>query len=82
MAKIIYNRKECIGAASCAAVCPEFWVMNEDGKADLIGGKEISDGIFEREISDEEKTQAQKSVIACNKEAAESCPVNVIKIEE
>jgi len=73
MAKIIQDRERCIGCGSCAAVCPKFWEMNyEEGKANLKGAKENEKGEQEIEIKD----------IECNEEAADVCPVNVIKIEK
>ena len=38
--KVVYNRKNCIGAGSCCIFCPKFWQMNNDGKADLLGSKQ------------------------------------------
>ena len=72
MAKIIQNREGCIGCGSCAAVCPKFWEMNyEEGKAILKDGKKNEKGEYELEVKD----------IECNQEAADVCPVSVIKIE-
>ncbi|MAG39206.1 ferredoxin [Candidatus Woesearchaeota archaeon] len=70
--KIIYDRDACIGAAACAALDPERFEMNDDGKADLLKGKEDKPGLWILKI--EELGEAQ--------EAAESCPVDAIKIEE
>ena len=71
--KIVYNRSNCIMVASCAAVAPLFYKINEaDSKADLINGKEIEPGIFEAEIDEKD--------LKVNLEAAEVCPVRVIKI--
>ena len=61
---IEYEREGCIGAAACCAVSPENWVMNQDGKADLMH-TEIGDDRLQENI-----------------EAAEVCPVRVIKIKE
>ena len=49
--KIIYNRKNCIGAGACAAMDPDHFEMADDGKADLKGGKEV-DGKFELEVEE------------------------------
>lgn len=52
-------------------LCPNFWEMDYDnGKAILKGGKDIGGGKFELEISE----------VVCNKDAADSCPVQVIEI--
>lgn len=72
--KIIYDRDGCIGAAACSAVAPEDWEIVADGKADLLQGKEEEEGsdIWVRYIDEEELQR--------NMDAAEACPVNVIKI--
>ena len=67
--KVIHDRDNCIGCAACSMVCPKFWSMGGDGKADL---KDAKDNVLE--ISDED--------LDCNKEAAESCPVSVIRVED
>ena len=41
---IIYERKGCIGAGVCAAIADKHWVMNEDGKADLVDSKNDAEG--------------------------------------
>lgn len=69
--RIVYDRPGCIGAAACVAIAPKVWVMNDDGKADLIGGKKISDTEWELEVSDD---------IQLNLDAAMGCPVNVIHV--
>ena len=65
-----YDREACIGAASCTAFSKRFSIA-KDGKADLKDGKE-KDDIFELEIDEKELNEL--------KEAASSCPVNVIHI--
>lgn len=75
--KIQHDRPNCIGCGACAAVSPDYWEMSPtDGKSDLKEAKETKKGeeiiLEEREIS-QEKYQS-------NKEAADSCPVNVIHI--
>ena len=74
MAKFIiqYDRNACIGAGVCAAVAPDHWVMNQDGKADLVDAKQVGDGQFELEIDDKD--------LEVNKQAAEGCPAIVIHI--
>lgn len=70
--RITYDRQNCIGAAACEAVCPKFWHVGSDGKADLKGSKKSGDK-FVLDIAEED--------LKCNKEAAEGCPVNVIHIK-
>lgn len=70
MPKIIHEREKCIGCGSCAALCPDFWEMAEDGKATLKNSVKNAEGNFELEIEE----------IGCNQEAADSCPVKCIFI--
>lgn len=71
--KIIYEREKCIGDGNCVALCPKFFELAEDGKATLKDSKKNEKtGNFELEVKD----------IECIKDAAESCPVQIIKIEE
>lgn len=69
--KIDHDRPGCIGCGACAAVAPDFWEMKEDGKSSIIGGAHVGD----REILEIEEVNFKK-----NKEAADSCPVNVIHL--
>lgn len=72
--KVDYDRPNCIGAGACAAAYPKRWEMNydKDGKADLIGGKDVPDGKQELEFDEDEFKDLMES--------AEICPVNVIHI--
>ncbi|MFH1591484.1 MAG: ferredoxin [archaeon] len=70
--KINHNRPDCIGCAACAAVAPETWEMKDDGKSSIIGGS-TDDKEWEHMDFPEEQFEKQK-------EAADSCPVNVIHI--
>lgn len=72
--KIEHDRPNCIGCAACAAVAPDFWEMNADGKSDVKGGRKNADGTDELDIEDKD--------FASNKAAADSCPVNVIHIRD
>lgn len=75
--KVIYNREGCIGAGGCVAVCPKYWKMAEDGKADLLGSKKnLSTGNFELEIEVSEEDLERL------KESADACPVQVIEVIE
>ena len=67
-----HDRPNCIGCAACEAVAPDFWEMNEDGKSDIKNGENKDNGWQELEF--EEKNLQE------NKDAADSCPVNVIHI--
>ncbi|MBN2202812.1 MAG: ferredoxin [Candidatus Aenigmarchaeota archaeon] len=70
MSKVIHEKEKCIGCGACAAVCPDFWEMADDGKAHLKGSKKSGDN-FELSVDD----------VGCNEDAANTCPVQCIKIE-
>ncbi len=71
MAKIILDREKCIGCGSCQALCPKHFELIKDGKFHLIGSKKNpKTGNEELEVKKED----------CLKEAAEACPVKIIKI--
>ena len=70
--QIQHDRPNCIGCAACAAVAPDFWVMNEDGKSDIVDCTKRDDEWEELNIEEKD--------FQVNKEAADSCPVNVIHI--
>jgi ferredoxin len=70
MPKVIHQREKCIGCGACAAVCPDFWEMDEDGKSTLKGAKKVGDD-FELEVDDAE----------CNKDAENTCPVQCIHVK-
>ena len=70
--KLEHDRSNCIGCAACAAVNEKHWEMVDDGKSDIKNGKNREDGWQELDIEEED--------YKANKEAADSCPVNVIHI--
>lgn len=71
MAKIILEVQKCIGCGSCEAVCSKFWKLGDDGKAKLLGSEAAGEN-FELEVKE----------IGCSREAAETCPVQCIKVED
>ena len=70
--KIIHDVEACIGCGACAAICPEHWDMDSNGKAELKNSKPGEEGKTELELDDGN----------CNQEAADSCPVTCIYIVE
>ena len=70
--QVQHDRPDCIGCAACAAVAPDFWTMHEDGKSDIVGCRKRDDEWEELDIEEKD--------YQVNKEAADSCPVNVIHI--
>ncbi|MBU0666560.1 MAG: ferredoxin [Nanoarchaeota archaeon] len=64
--KIKQDLNECIGCAACTAVCPNNWEMVN------IKGEEKAKP---------KKVEFDEDELEENKEAAESCPVEIIHIE-
>ncbi|MGL1889861.1 MAG: ferredoxin [Reichenbachiella sp.] len=72
MFKITQYRDKCIGCNACVEVAPDRWrISKKDGRCTLVGGKEKK-GIYHVDAHDHELEE--------NKRAANSCPVNIIKI--
>ncbi len=72
MAKITQKHNECIGCGACTSVCSNFWDMGNDGKAFLKNGKQTPSGDFELELDEKD--------VACNKDAVEVCPIQIISL--
>jgi ferredoxin len=70
--KILYDKKNCIAATLCVDIAPDFWRMEGD-LATLVPGQAIKNDEVEELIFDEKD-------LPQNLEAAEGCPVAVIKI--
>ena len=68
--KVIQEHEKCIGCGSCAAICPKYWEISDDGKARPIGSK-LNGANFELEIKKVES----------NQEAADACPVQCIHVK-
>lgn len=71
MGKVIFEKDRCIGCGACASVCPSFWEMSDNAKANLKEGSEEGE-VISRELED----------LDCNPDASQSCPVQCIKIED
>ncbi len=72
MFKIIQDHENCISCGTCLALCPAHWQWAQDGKAMPTGGIKKENGHYELETED----------VGCSQEAADACPVQIIKIEE
>lgn len=71
MIKLQHNKTDCIGCGACEAVAGDFFEMKDDGKVQLKNSKE-NNGVWECNIEEKDFQTA--------KDAADSCPVNVIHI--
>lgn len=70
---ISHKRNDCIGCGACTMAASEQWSMSmEDGKATLKDAAWKNDEFMVGEIDED--------VLESNKEAADSCPVQIIKI--
>lgn len=67
--KIVQEHEKCIGCGSCAAICPKYWEISDDGKSKIIGSEKVGSN-FELEVDK----------VGCNQEAADACPVQCIKV--
>ncbi|MBT6995402.1 ferredoxin [Candidatus Woesearchaeota archaeon] len=72
--KFVYDRENCIGCGSCAALDSKNWKMKPDGKSSLTNSKEIDEELFEKEFQEKDLDK--------NMEVAQACPVNVIHLEK
>jgi ferredoxin len=70
--KITHDRQNCIGCGACAVIAPDFWAINDDGKAQLLKAESKPNGKHEKKID--------QKAFDINLEAAESCPVESIHI--
>ncbi len=77
---IEFDRSGCIGAGACAAANPAHWMLDEDGKPRLvkIGGRKVDKG----DGGEHEELDIGEIDLSVDKEAAEVCPVLVIKIKK
>lgn len=73
--KVIYDRKNCIGANACVGALPEFWSLDDEKKAVLKGSTYNPEtGKYELVIDEKDLERL--------KESAMVCPVLVIDILE
>lgn len=73
--RVMVDRELCIGAASCIALLPEVFELDEEAKAVIkrAAGDKTSEWVDYKELS------VEASMIL---EAARSCPTNAIIIED
>ena len=62
---IRYEKKKCIGSGACEATNPEHFKLEKDGKAVLLGGTLVGDNLFEKEIPEEKRQNAEIAVMGC-----------------
>ena len=69
MSKIKLEREKCIGCGSCAALCPKYFEIAEDGKSHIKNA-------IKQDIEELEVVKAD-----CAESASEACPVQCIHVE-
>ncbi|MBS3149154.1 ferredoxin [Candidatus Woesearchaeota archaeon] len=74
--KVTLDRDKCIGTASCVAVAPKFWELQDDGKIMLLESKLIEETNQWELIIETEQDLLE------NKEAEGVCPVDAIIVEK
>ena len=74
MYKLKHDRPNCIGCGACEAVASDFFEMKEDGKSQVKGGKKLDNDQYELDFEEKD--------FKAIKDAADSCPVNVIHINK
>ncbi len=52
MPKIILEREKCIGCGSCESVCPKYWKLSQEGKAEFSGPQELKEVECNQEAAD------------------------------
>ncbi|MFB6083958.1 MAG: ferredoxin [Halorientalis sp.] len=70
--RVEFDRDTCIGMFQCTAEWEGFEEDTDAGKAVLVDGEEVDDGLFAREIPEDAELDA--------KFAARACPVDAIAV--
>ncbi|MFH0791918.1 MAG: ferredoxin [bacterium] len=71
--KIIHEKNKCIGCGACVALCPKMFEMDESGMAHLLNSTVNADT---------KNYELETDALACAKEAADSCPIEIIHVIE
>ncbi|HEX9664559.1 MAG TPA: ferredoxin [Patescibacteria group bacterium] len=71
--KIEFDRQACIGALVCNLLSERFYLKADDGKVDL------ANAVY-NEATKKWELIIDEADLKANKEAAESCPVDAIKV--
>ena len=66
--KVKVNQEACIGCGACEAICPDVFVLNDEGLSEVIEEQK------NKELEGEIKEQAQ--------DAIDSCPTSAISEEK
>lgn len=69
---ITHDRVKCIGCGQCASVCPEYWYIDNDGKARMRNSIDKK-GIAVGKIDNDDLPQME--------EVVKLCPLHLINIQ-
>jgi len=72
--KVTIDRDECISCESCWTICPEFFEQNSVDSWSQVAAKYQTGG-------DPAQGEAPEELLDKVKEAADSCPVQIIHVE-
>jgi len=84
MGKIIHQIEKCIGCGNCTVAAPDHFEMGEEGKAHLKDSEEREGKKDSKESKNSSRPPEVKEAEITEeiKQAADSCPVQCIKLEE
>jgi len=72
---VTIKRDECVACMACVALCPDVFEMNEeDGRSQIVEQYRVENNIGKGIIPEK--------LYECAKNAADSCPVQIITVEE
>ncbi len=73
MPKVRVNKDECIGCTVCATLCPDVFVMGDDGKSEIVE---------QFRTTSPAEGEIPENLLDCAKTAADQCPAQAITVEE
>lgn len=75
--KVIVDREKCVACGAAPTICPEVFVLSDDIYKVRVTDKYSK--YFDTKVS---VGEIPDTLYNCAKEAADSCPVDAIKIEK
>jgi len=72
--KITIDRDECVSDSVCASICPDVFIMDDEDLSAIAEEYRVNGNVGEGIVPIDFKD--------CVEEAAESCPVQIIHVEE
>ena len=75
---ITVDKETCIGCGSCVALCPDVFQLDQNSKAEVISSASAKASADAEALAD--KPADKQDNIECAKNAAESCPVQAIRV--